>query len=49
MGSYNHEEFVPEVSTGGDGRGGGEASCGMSGSRADGKAGEELWVIEPLW
>ena len=30
VGSYNHEEFVPEVSTGGDGRGGGEASCGMS-------------------
>ena len=27
--SYNHEEFVPEVSAGGDGRGGGEASCGM--------------------
>ena len=33
MGSYNHDEFVSEESTGGDGRGGGEASCGMRGSR----------------
>ena len=47
MGSYNHEEFVAEVNSGGDGRGGGEASCGMSGSRTDGKAGEELWGVEP--
>ena len=35
--SYNHEEFVPEVSTRGDGRGGGEASCGMRGSRLCGE------------
>ena len=33
VGSYNHEEFVPEVSTGGDGRGEGDASRGMRGSR----------------
>ena len=37
MESYNHEEFVPEVGTGGDGRGGGEASCGMRGSRLCGE------------
>ena len=33
VGSYKHEEFVPEVNTGGDGRGEGKASCGMRGSR----------------
>ena len=33
MGSYNNEEFVPEVSTGGDDRCEGGASCGMRGSR----------------
>ena len=37
MGSYNHEEFVPEVSTGGDGRGEGDASRGMRGSRLCGE------------
>ena len=37
MGSYNHDEFVPEVSTGGDGRGGGDASCDMRGSRLCGE------------
>ena len=37
MGSYNHEEFGPEVSTCGDGRGGGEASCGMRGCRLCGE------------
>ena len=33
VGSYNHDEFVSEKSTGGDGRGGGEASCCVGGSR----------------
>ena len=36
MGSYNHEEFVPEM-RGGDGRGEGEASCCMRGSRLCGE------------
>ena len=37
MRGYNHDEFVSEESTGGDGRGGGEASRGMRGSRLCGE------------
>ena len=33
VGSDNHEQFVPEVGTRGDGRGEGDASRGMRGSR----------------
>ena len=37
VGRYNHDKFVPEVSTGGYGIGGGEAGCGMRGSRLCGE------------
>ena len=37
MGNYNHEEFVPEVSTGGDGGGECDASRGIKGSRLRGE------------
>ena len=37
MGIYNHVEFVPEVGTGGDGRGEDDASRGMRGSRLCGE------------
>ena len=37
MGNYNHDEFVSEESAGGDGRGGGDASSGMRGSRLCGE------------
>ena len=37
MGIYNHEEFVTEVSAGGDGRGESDASRGMRGSRLCGE------------